>query len=276
MRPNPKKSNSPETFHRFIDEMGDPTFYGKGRRLILGQEGVSLSFGLGIVKIQKDLETVRNEVREIQKSVENDPLFNTIPSVKKRIENGGFFFHACKDTPDVRSPFLHYLRNLDCEAEIVIARKIPSLFEQTHLGKEDLFYADLLSHLIKSRTKRPGKLVLNIAERGSSTRDKILDDALRKAIERAEKKWPDQLKAQVVFNVQTPLTEPLLNIADYICWSVQRVFERGDIRHYEYLKNKIRLVVDLYDRANYAGFANYYDNKRNPLTPENKLGPHLT
>ena len=43
-----------------------------------------------------------------------------------------------------------------------------------------------------------------------------------------------------------------------------------------YRRDKIRLVVDLYDQANYAGSANYYDGKRNPLTAKNKLGPPAT
>ena len=71
-------------------------------------------------------------------------------------------------------------------------------------------------------------------------------------------------------------TEPLLCVADYLSWSVQRVFEKGEIRFYDYLQQKIRLVVDLYDMDRYAGSANYYDPKRNPLTAANKLGPPTT
>ena len=95
-----------ETFHRFLDETGDTTFFGKGRKLILGQGGVSLSFGLGIVRIDRPLEEVRREVQGLQAQVEADPLLNTIPSVQKRVASGGFFFHACKDTPDVRAVLL--------------------------------------------------------------------------------------------------------------------------------------------------------------------------
>ena len=39
-----------EKVHRFLDEAGDTTFFGKGRVPMLGQAGVSLSFGLGMVK----------------------------------------------------------------------------------------------------------------------------------------------------------------------------------------------------------------------------------
>lgn len=262
--------------HRFLDETGDTTFYGKGHRVIIGENGVSLSFGMGVVRIDRPLEEVRQEVRSLQTQVESDALLNTIPSVRKRVENGGFFFHACKDTPDVRTVFLHYLRDLPCEAEVVVARKIPALFEKQHDSREEEFYADLLAHLIKGRMKRPGTLVLNVAERGSSTREKVLTRALAIATERAQKKWGEEgAQSRVVFNVQTPLAEPLLTVADYLCWAVQRVFEQGDVRHYNYLAAKIRLVVDLYDREKYERSRNYYD-KRNPLTAENKIGPQFT
>ncbi len=266
----------PEVHHRFLDETGDTTFYGKGRKLIVGQGGVSLSFGLGVVRIDRPPEEVRREVRALQAQVEADPLLNTIPSVQKRVASGGFFFHACKDTPDVRTVLLHYIRDLPCEAEVVVARKIPALFEKQHHAREEEFYADLLAHLIKNRLKRPGTLVLNVAERGSSTREKVLTEALRLAKERAAKKWGgENLQARVVFNVQNPRTAPLLTISDYLCWAVQRVFEQGEVRHYNYLAGKIRLVVDLYDREKYEGSRNYYD-KKNPLTAKNKLGPPVT
>lgn len=262
-------------FHRFIDEVGDTTFYGGKRRLILGREGVSKAFGIGLLKLNEPIAEVRQRVEDLQREVEADTLLNTIPSVRKRIESGGFFFHACKDTPDVRLIFLRYLKELKCEAEVVMARKIPAIFEGRHHGHEDEFYADILSHLIKQRVKRPGTLVLNIAQRGSSTREKILHRALEIAIERAGKKWGDDLQARVVFNVQTPRSEALLNVADYLCWSVQRVFEKGETRYYDYLQKQIRLVIDLYDSGKYQGSQNYY-GRRNPLTPGNKIDPPNT
>jgi site-specific DNA-methyltransferase (adenine-specific)/adenine-specific DNA-methyltransferase len=128
--------------HRFIDEVGDTAFYGKGggKLIILGQEGVSLVFGMSIVKFERPLAEIRSEIVALQKQVEADPLLNTIPSVVKRVAKGGFFFHACKDSDDVRTVFLHYLRDLKCEAEIVIARKIHSLFVNKHHGSDGSIY----------------------------------------------------------------------------------------------------------------------------------------
>ncbi len=56
-----------ETSHRFLDETGDTTFFGKGRKLIIGQDGVSLSFGMGIVRIDRPLPEVRKEIHQLQK-----------------------------------------------------------------------------------------------------------------------------------------------------------------------------------------------------------------
>lgn len=268
-RPAPSR----QVVHRFLDETGDTAIYGAGKRLILGQDGVSLSFGMGIVRIDRPLMDVRAEVAALQKQVENDPLLNSIPSVAKRIRSGGFFFHACKDTPDVRAVLLHYIHSLPCAAEIVIGRKIPSLFERQHHAKDEEFYADMLSHLLKRRMKQDRKLVLNVAERGSSTREHVLSQALWLALERAhERDGIAAIKTHVVFNVQNPRSEPLLTISDYLCWSVQRVCEQGETRYYNYLIDKLRLVVDLYDQKRYPGHRNYY-TKKNPLTATNRLGP---
>ena len=77
-----------------------------------------------------------------------------------------------------------------------------------------------------------------------------------------------------MFNVQNQITEPLLNVADYFCWAIQRVLERGEMRYYNFLQEKISLIVDLYDSEKYSGNKNYY-NERNLLTAKNKLSPPL-
>jgi len=84
-----------------------------------------------------------------------------------------------------------------------------------------------------------------------------------------------EISSEVVFNVQNPRTEPLLCVPDYLAWTVQRVFERGETRHYNFMRERISLVVDLYDAEKYEGSRNYYTPKR-PLTAENKLGPPVS
>ena len=95
------------TRHRFLDEAGDMTFYGKGRTPIIGvQAGVSLGFILGMVKFRSPLEPIRQEIRHLQVQTANDPYFNDVPSVqKKKAELGGYYFHATDDPQEARKFF---------------------------------------------------------------------------------------------------------------------------------------------------------------------------
>lgn len=259
--------------HRFLDEAGDTTFYGKGRVSIVGKPGVSISFAIGMVKFNADLNGIRKAVRALQDEVTADKYLLGIASVAKKAAAGGFYFHATDDPPEVRERFFKFIENLNCTCEVMVARKLPSMFALKHHHQEAEFYADVLSHLLKNKLKLGQKVVLNIAERGASTRNANLQLALLKAVERFEKKWSvDEISSLVVFNVQNHRTEPLLNVADYLCWSVQRIFERGETRYYDFMGDKIRLVVDLYDSTKYKGSLNYYRGKRR-LTAENKLSP---
>lgn len=262
-----------KTTHRFLDEAGDTTFYGKGRKPIIGQSGVSLTFGLGMLKINEDLQSARQKVIELQHKVEHDDYLNVIPSIRKKIASGGFYFHATDDPPEVRQLAFQLIKQIDCSLEMMVARKIPVMFWLKHNRKESEFYADVLSHLLKNKLASGHKYVLNIARRANSTSNRNLQMALEKAHGRAQKKHAqDDLTSLVVFNVQTPRTEPLINVADYLCWAVQRVFEKGETRFYNYMLDQISLVVDIYDKDKYEGSRNYY-KRANPLTEANKISP---
>lgn len=274
---NTKRPADNQTFlrHRFLDEAGDTTFYAKGHTPIIGlQRGVSLSFILGMVKFRSPLEPIRQEIRRLQESVANDPYFKDVWSIqKKKAEPGGYYFHATDDPDAARKVLYDYIKTLDLSFEAVVGRKIPAIFTRKHHSRESEFYADLLSHLLKNKLQSGGDLILNIAQRGKVTRNIVFQEALDKAVARfLKRKTPDQIKTLVAFNVQYPRTEPLLNVTDYICWAVQRVFERGETRYYNFIADRVSLVIDLYDSSHYANNENYYTNRR-PLTALNKISP---
>lgn len=152
--------------HRFLDEAGDTTFYGKGRASIVGKPGVSLSFAIGMVKFNADLNGIRKAVRALQDEVTADKYLLGIASVAKKAAAGGFYFHATDDPPEVRERFFKFIENLNCTCEVMVARKLPSMFALKHHHQEAEFYADVLSHLLKNKLKLERKVVLNIAERG--------------------------------------------------------------------------------------------------------------
>lgn len=258
-------------YHRFLDEAGDTTFFGKGKVPIIGNEGVSKSFILGMLKVNEPLHTVREKVMSLQNHISTDPYFEGIPSIQKMKDKFGYYLHAKDDIPEVRKMAFDLIKTIECSFECIVARKIYALYEKKHHNKESEFYADLLSHLLKNKFRKYDKLVLNIAERKKCTTHTNLDFGLQKALARDHAKNPDkEQRCKVVFNIQQPTNEPLLNIADYFCWSVQRVFERGETRYYNSISDKISLVIDVYDAEKYKNFKNYYSGK-NKLTSDNMI-----
>lgn len=268
-----KKRNNlePYTYHRFIDEAGDMTFFLKGKaQAHLGSNGISRVFILGMAYIKQDLNQVCKLISLFCKEIESDPYFNEIPSVKKRIDRGGFYLHAKDDPPELRYKFLMFLlENVDFSVQMVVGRKRPTRFVNKHHSQEREFYADLLSHLLKDKGNYE-KLVIDIAERGSSTKNNNLEIALSQAHERHAKTRRYKYRADIKFNVQRYSSEPVLAITDYILWTVQRVFEKGETRFYDVVKDRIPLILDLYDTTKYDNYQNYYGPK-NPLTKQNKV-----
>lgn len=264
----------PYEYHYFLDEAGDPSFFGKGKRMIIGTPGVSFCYLLGMVKFHSNLDSIRHAIIDLQQIVTQERYFRNIGSIGKKQQKNGFYFHATDDIPEVRMLFFKFLNSLDCSFEIVAGQKIPELYLEKHKENPHRFYADLLSHLLYNNLFGEGKIVLNIAAKGASTR---LEN-LRSGLERAESRFSSfnphiPLDHQVVFNVQNQTSEPLLNVADYFCWAVQRVFEKGETRYYDYLRDKIIWVVDLFNEVGLVRRAKIYTPEK-PLTAKNKKSLH--
>ncbi|HMH24544.1 MAG TPA: DUF3800 domain-containing protein [Puia sp.] len=251
------------TYHYFLDEAGDSTFYGKGKTPILGGEGVSGCFILGLLKINEPLDGIRKKVIDLQNQIAADPYYDKILSILKKKAAHGYYLHAKDDVPEVRKSAYELIQRIDCSFEAVVARKLYYLYEHKHNGNQAEFYADLLSHLLKKRLWKYDRLVLNIAEQRRCTALNNLQKGLNKAMAYSKSRYLGRTNNyKVVFNVQKPTTEPLLNIADYLCWSIQRVFETGETRYYDYISNKISVVWDIYDFAGTRNGQNYYSKAR--------------
>ena len=193
--------------------------------------------------------------------------FYHVPSVLKKINKNGYYLHATDDLPEVRKEMFDLMKTINCSFEAIVGRKSIERYETKHKGKEEYFYADLLSHLLKNKLSNHEKLVMHISERGKSTKNHNLELAFLKAKQRFAKiNGNASMKTKVVFNVNYPTKDPLLNLVDYFCWTIQRVFERGEVRYYNFVRDQVKLVIDLYDTEK-------YDNRKNPLTAENKISP---
>ncbi len=121
--------HSKEFYHRFLDEAGDTTFWGKGKTPIIGKsQGVSLAFILGMVKFKQPMNLVREQVVKLQNEIERDEYLKGVPSIEKKKNKTGFFFHATDDLPEVREKFYKFIKSIDLSFEAVVGRKIYDIF----------------------------------------------------------------------------------------------------------------------------------------------------
>ncbi len=235
-------------YHRFLDEAGDMTFYGKGRVPILGEQGVSNCFILGMVKFHTDIIPIREKLFEMQNSIPLNRYYSTVASVLKRVKKGGFYFHAKDDLPELRKEFFDFMLTLDFSFYAVVARKNYGIFERKHHGKSNEMYADLLSHLIEEeQDDESERIVYNIASLQSTTDFVNLKSAFEKAKTRFKQVNPTQeFGKKIDFNVQPFAIEPLLSVVDYLCWAVQRKLETGEDRFINYMESKVVKIIELH------------------------------
>jgi hypothetical protein len=94
---------------------------------------------------------------------------------------------------------------------------------------------------------------------------------MRKALDDARTqfkgKWKIQSEAEIRILVQQPSHTPMLQVIDYILWSVNRAFEKEDSRYYRFMLDKISLVHDIFDFERYP---NIYYTPKHPYRPIKK------
>ncbi|NTU46517.1 DUF3800 domain-containing protein [Candidatus Roizmanbacteria bacterium] len=238
----------------FVDEAGDPVFYDKKGKYIVGEEGCSKILLLGFIRTTNPIE-LRKEINALRHIVINDPFYQGIPSIKKT----SVAFHAKDDIPEIREKVFKKIVSLDFKAEFIVGRKIEKTFANRYKGKEHLFYDDLIVKLFENKLHLAKKTVIYFSTRGSKIRQKPLEDAINKAKAIFEKKWKVKIDVDVKIYAQTPSTEPCLQIIDYMNWAVQRAFTKNEERYYKFVEDKVSFLCDIYDTAQYP--KNYYNQK---------------
>ncbi len=224
----------------FIDESGDPAFYGNRKKLLVGTEGFQPYLIIGMIETD-DRKALRRAVVNFMDAINTDPLYNSIPSIAA---DKRWYVHARGDHPEIRAKFFELLRNLDgYKAHIVVAKKDLNIFNRKHNNNPTEFYFDVLHHLLNGRLNNPSRHYnLYLSQRGNNSLhyfQKAVAQALAGKVNNAE---------DIKFNLEiAPSTEmPELSIIDYLIWAVQRNLLKGENRYFEALKNKYETVLNLY------------------------------
>ena len=252
-----KKAEQEVTYY-FVDESGDPIFYDKHGHLIVGQGGCSKILLVGFIRTT-DPRPIRQELTNLRNEIAQDTYLKDIPSLEGSLQH----FHAKNDSPEVRERVFKTIVELDFKAEFIAARKIESIFIKRHKRRENIFYDDLLSKLFENKLHLSNENKIYYAVRGNRIRQEPISSAIQTAVLTFEKKWNTKVASAIEVQAQTLTGEPCLQVADYMNWAVQRAFMKGDMRYFNFVREKVSYLVDLYDSDKYPN--NFYNNKRNPF-----------
>ena len=235
--------NQPKKYHHFLDEAGDTTFFGKGGIPVIGNEGVSNYFSIGLCCFNEALQPIRNRMLSLESEVATSPYYKVGSVVKKIEQTGKFYFHATDDIPEVRKMFFDFIMSVDFSFEMVITRKDIEKFVKKHNRSDKELYTDLLAHLLHSKMQIDGKHIFIVSQRGNTTRQARLQMALSKATSILKGQVGRTInKGEIILDVVNQKNEPLLNFTDYLCWAVQRKYEKQEERFFEYVKSKIKQI----------------------------------
>jgi len=250
------KNNKKKSAYYFVDEAGDPAFYNRRGEFIVGREGCSKILMLGFVEVAEP-KIIRQELEKIRNKIRNDPYLKDIPSLKKTLVH----FHATDDCPEVRQEVYRCISNLDFKSQFVVARKIEGVFRKYNCD-EGKFYDGLISKLFKNVLHRSEKNFIYFSKRGSKIRQAPLEKAIEHAKDSFERRFLIKIRSDTSVYSQVPTGESCLQVIDYMNWAIYRVFIKGEMRYFNFIKDKVSFVWDIYDTTKYP--KNFY-NRSNGL-----------
>lgn len=264
----------PAVLHYFIDEAGDPNIFGRGGRVLLGESGVSLSFMVGMCELPDPNEATR-QLDALRASLLADPYFKGVPSMQPSAGKTALAFHAKNDVPEVRREVFKLLPSLQPKMVVSVRRKA-ALAQQAASGvavRPNDVYDDTLSRACRDWMHRADELKVVIARRGSSARQAALEAALHRARDRFNDRWGKSHDQPIRLDVAVPSDRAGLQVADYLLWAVQRLYERQEDRYFAAVADHFSMIYD-WDDLREARYGRFY-KRGDPLTLE-KLLPLAT
>lgn len=254
--------------HYFVDEAGDGTlFNGKGK-VIIGENGCSKYFMLGILEVPNP-EALSQALEELRTELLNDPYFRKIPSMQPNENKTAIAFHTKDDIHEIRREVFKLLRQFPDLKFYAAVREKQAVLNEVRAYKDKRYHANdlydqLVRQLFTDRLHKEKEYSITFANRGTTDRTRALKNALNEASQRFERKWGIKSEAQINIYAVSSAQRPCLQAADYILWAIQRCYEKREDRYLDYIWPVCHLVHDIDDKRK-IGYGVYY-YKKNPLT----------
>ena len=261
-----------ESRHYFVDEGGDGILFSRKGKVLVGTEGCSRFFILGLLDVPNPV-VLKNRFDGLRAQLMSDSYFDSVPSMQPSNRKTALAFHAKDDLPEVRRDVFRLLRDTEgLRFFAVVTDKLSVLEYVRQRNKRDPnyryhpneLYDSLTERLFRERLHQSSEYDIIFSRRGKSDRT----DALRQALETAQSRFVTQQHIidhiSLNITVATPKEQAGLQAVDYFIWALQRLYERGEDRYLIYLWEAFGLVHDI-DDTREAGYGVYYTQKK-PLT----------
>ena len=260
--------------HYFIDEAGDSTLFDKHGNVIIGKEGNSKFFILGLLQVG-DSDSLRKNLDRLRDDIINDPYFKGVPSLDPSRGRTAIAFHAKDDPPEVRYKVFDLLRQRDdINFFAIVGEKMKTLeyvlsrqkFDPTYHYQPDEMYDFLCRRLFKDRLHLADEYKVIFAQRGNKKRTQALENQLDIAQECRLQKVPKDQRPKI--QVQSGLSNHYagLQAADYYLWALHRCYEKGEDRFLRNVWKHCKLIVDIHDKRK-NDYGEYYTGQK-PITAD--------
>lgn len=221
------------TCNYFVDEAGDPTLFGRTGRILVGSQGCSRLFILGLLHVV-DVELLSKEMEALRKHLLADPYFKKVHSMQPEARKTALVFHATDDVPEVRREVFSLLLQHDIRFFAVVRdkRKVVEFVRQRNERDESYRYNSnelydyMARQLFKERLHKYDEYNIVFAKRGKSDRTAALKRALDEARRRFCVKWGITSNAQINATPGIPAQHHGLQVVDYFLWATQRLYEK--------------------------------------------------
>lgn len=259
------------TRYYYVDEAGDGSIFDAKGRVIIGNEGCSKFFILGLLDVVDPL-SLDKDMSSLRQTLLDDPYFKDVPSMQPKTKKTALCFHAKDDLPEVRREVFKVLVKHELRF-FAIVRDKPKVLEYVRKRNEvdsayrynpNELYDSLVRQLFRDRLHQHDVYEISFARKGKSDRTVALRTALEAARKRFSEKWGIISTATIQTIACYSRESAGLQAADYFLWALQRLYERDEARYLEYLWPLFRLVRDLDDTRRYR-YGEYYTQKK-PLT----------
>lgn len=215
---------------------------------------------LGLLKIKDD--KFIDVFEQLKQLIINDPIFQTFASIDKTKN----CLHAKDDHIAIKREVFKVISKLDLSIQVIIRHKgaliqqAGSQFEFSNVKMTDKqIYKDLVIRLFKEKLHKADSYNIIFAQRGSSTENSSLQQALRKAGGNFHKSYGIKSSSIYKINCCHPSQYPGLQIIDYCLWALQRLYTKHEDAYFSIIKDKFKLIMDIDYKEN-KSYGEYYNN----------------